>query len=115
MRNEEPREPMTPEEREMEAALSRLRPVRPALGPAAIPLEAARRLARTQLWAWRGAAAALAAGLLLALVLRPEPRIVEKTVYRTSPPQGPSPQWISDDLPGEPQPGGPASLPPDLS
>lgn len=74
-------ERLTDIEREAEAALSALRPARPAIDVQRIAIEAARRSAAHQVWLWRGIAAALGAGLVLALVLRPGPRTVEKLVY----------------------------------
>jgi hypothetical protein len=73
-------------EQEAEAALSALRPARPAVDLQRITMEAARRSASHQVWLWRGIAAALGAGLVLALVLRPGPHTVEKYVY-VSPPE----------------------------
>lgn len=67
-------------EREAEAALFALRPARPAIDLQRIAIEAARRSALRQVWAWRGIAAALGAGLVLVLVLRPGPRAFEKYV-----------------------------------
>src|SRR5690349_5624762 len=68
-------------ERETEEALSALRPTRPPFEVSRLIFEATRRADRRQLWAWRGIAAALAGGLVLALLLRPAPRLIEKPVY----------------------------------
>jgi hypothetical protein len=68
-------------EREAEEALSALRPTRPAFDGSRLMFEAARRASRKQVWAWRGIAAALAGGLVLALLLRPSPQLIEKPVY----------------------------------
>lgn len=68
-------------EQEAEAALSALRPARPTVDLQRITIAAARRSASHQVWLWRGIAAALGAGLVLALVLHPAPRTVEKYVY----------------------------------
>lgn len=68
-------------EREAQEALSALRPARPAFDASRLIFEATRRADRRQVWAWRGIAAALAAGLVLSMVLRPSPRVVEKSVY----------------------------------
>jgi hypothetical protein len=80
-------------EREAEAALSALRPARPAFDVQRVAIEAARRSALRQVWLWRGIAAALGTGLVLALVLRPSPRTVEKYVY--IPPPEAVPQQVA--------------------
>ena len=68
-------------EQEAEAALSALRPARPAIDLGRVAIEAARRSASHQVWLWRGIAAALGAGLVLTLVLRPGARTVNQYVY----------------------------------
>ncbi len=68
-------------EREAEQALSALRAARPGFDVGRLAFEAARRANRRQVWAWRGIAAALAAGLVLSMVFRQSPRVVEKSVY----------------------------------
>jgi hypothetical protein len=78
----EPEEdPLTSAERELGQALSRLNPAATALDPAHILWEAQRRRAGRQVRWWRGIAAALALALVLSLLLRPQPRAVEKVVY----------------------------------
>ena len=71
----------SPSEREAELALSALRPARPGFDVGQLTFEAARRASGKEVWAWRGIAAALAAGLVLSMLLRPSPRVVEKPVY----------------------------------
>ena len=72
---------LTPEDREMAETLSSLRPTPPRLTRDAVLLETYRRAGRRQTWLWRGIAAALAAGLVLSLVFRPQSRTTEKVVY----------------------------------
>lgn len=73
--------PLNAEERELAEAMAGLRPTRPGLTRDGILLETYRRAGRRQAWLWRGVAAALAAGLVLSIVLRPPPKTVEKVVY----------------------------------
>jgi len=66
---------LTDDEREAEALLGRLRAAPPPnLTASRVLIEAERRRGRRQLWAWRGVAAALGAGLVLELTLRHSPR-----------------------------------------
>jgi hypothetical protein len=73
---DEPR--LTPAEREFELALAKLRPAPPGIDPAELAWRAAQRRASRSLWAWRGLAGALAAGLLIAVMLRPAPQVIER-------------------------------------
>ena len=93
------------------AGLSQLQPARLPFDVRVIAIEATRRQVRRQLWAWRGVAAALAAGLLLSLMLRPSPQTVTRKVYVTAPPAvvaqpamdwpAPRPQPFPDLRPGD--------------
>jgi hypothetical protein len=80
-------EELTPGERELEAALSALTPLRPAfsLQQALANAALARERRRTRIWQSIAAVLALAAGA--AILLKPAPRQVEveKIVYRTTP------------------------------
>jgi len=72
-------------EREMAATLASLRPASPSGADAWVERALAGPVVRSsgrQLWVWRGIAAALAVGLGGALLLRPEPRVVERVVVR---------------------------------
>lgn len=75
---------LDPAERELEAALARLRPVTPALDRERLLVEAAtlaiqRRAARTVL-VWRSAAAILAIGFAMSLAWKPSPQVIERVV-----------------------------------
>ena len=72
---------LNPEDAQVERALSALRPLTPAFAVDSIATFAELRSGRRELRLWRGVAAALAAGLVISLVLRPSPRTVEKFVY----------------------------------
>lgn len=75
---------LTPAERELEAAISRLMPAAPSFGPQQIEVRGliARERRRTRVW--QGVAAALTVGLGAALWLRAAvpPRTLEKIVIR---------------------------------
>lgn len=79
-------EELNPDEVEIATLLSRLVPLRPEVNAQEILLEGCTRKGRQEVWLWRGIAAALAAGLALALLLRPPPRSIQKVVYL--PPEG---------------------------
>src|SRR5437763_12687149 len=68
------------EERKLEAALSRFKPREPKLDAASIAFEAGRRSAGWSLSAWRAAAAILFVAIVVAGLLRPAPRTIEKLV-----------------------------------
>lgn len=93
------------EDREAAELLGSLRPSRPGLSRDAVLLETYRRAARRQAWLWRGVAAALAAGLVLSVALRPQPKTVQTVVYVPIAPAAVAPQIASaapphlDELP----------------
>ena len=72
---------MNAEDREGAELLGSLRPSRPGLTRDAVLMEAYRRSAHGQAWLWRGIAAALAAGLVLSVTIRPQPKTVQTVVY----------------------------------
>jgi hypothetical protein len=71
------------EERDVERLLGGLKPVSLPhhLSAARVLIESQRRQGRYQLWVWRGVAAALGAGLVLSMTLRPQSKTIEKIVY----------------------------------
>lgn len=85
---------LTASERETRDALSRVKLPRVALEVSQIRWEAQRRRAIHQVWRWRGIAAALAAGIVLTLIVRPKATVIERVVYvaQTEPSVSPSPQ-----------------------
>jgi len=87
--SDEPR--LTEQDRDLELTLGRLRPARGQLHTPKVLLEAVRRAKQREVWLWRGVAAALGAGLVLALLLRPTPPTREKVVLIPTPPM-PTPQ-----------------------
>jgi hypothetical protein len=85
-----------PELAELETALAALRPAPPALDRDRLMFRAGLASARRGRWLWTGTTAALAlvaAGLGTALVLRPAPPTIERTVY-VEKPEPPSPQAV---------------------
>src|SRR5262245_57592623 len=78
---------LPPAEREVEAALARLRPAAASVDPSDALFEAGRvagaRSARRQVHLWRAAAAVLLAGGVAAFAVRPAPKVVqtERTVF----------------------------------
>ncbi|MBN1490247.1 MAG: hypothetical protein JXA69_10040 [Phycisphaerae bacterium] len=72
--------PLTPAERELEAALAALQPAVPAMDRDALMFRAGRASARNRMLPWRLATAALALALTTSLAIRPEPRTVERIV-----------------------------------
>jgi hypothetical protein len=84
MREENPN-PLSPAESELEAALARLAPTPANDRRDEIAYEAGRRAGRRSTAVWRTCSGALAACLAAAVVLRPEPRTVERVVYAPAP------------------------------
>jgi hypothetical protein len=71
---------LTPAERELEAALGRLRPVAPAINMQQIATLALVRRERTRTRMWQAAAAIFALAAGAAMILRPKPAVIERLV-----------------------------------
>ena len=85
------RESLTPEEREMEEVLSALEPAGHDIDRDRLMFEAGRASVHRARWVWPSAAAVLLAALVVSVVARPEPLVVERTVTVTIPP--PKAEW----------------------
>lgn len=72
---------LTDEDQAMAEALAQLRPKPTHLDAWLIASQAIDRSSRRGLIIWRGIAAALALGLVMSLLLRPQPRTVKQLVY----------------------------------
>ena len=76
---------LTPQERELEAALRSVQPRQPELDPCSIAFQLGQRSSAWRLTAWRAAAAILLVAVILAETLRPSPRTVERIVFVPTP------------------------------
>lgn len=72
---------LTEAERESAQSLARFKPAAARLDVSHIGFEAQRRRANRQVWRWRGIAAALAVGLILSWIWRPQATVRERVVY----------------------------------
>ncbi len=81
--------PLTPAERELEAALRLLHPVPLAPDREKLVFELGRRAGRQRTWIWQSTTAALAASLLLTFILRPAPVQRDRNVASAPQPLNP--------------------------
>ena len=85
MQGEERSQPrLTPAQRELEDALRGLAPVAAAIDRDRLLFEAGAAAGRTRTRRMQWAIGALAAGLAIALLLRPEPTVIERVAYQPS-------------------------------
>ena len=74
-------ERLTAAEQELERALAGLAPAAPPVDRDRLMFQAGRAAGRRGRWLWRGASAAAAVVLAVSLIVRPEPRQVERIVF----------------------------------
>ena len=88
-------ESLNQNEQDLERALGGLRPAAPRISHEQIIFEAGKQAARRGLAVWRGLASVLGVALAVAVLWRPTPTTVERTVerivYREAPPADPGP------------------------
>ena len=77
-------EPLTPVDRELEAALGRLRPAPPNLDRDQMMFRAGQASTRRHMHAWQGAAAVLALAVTISLGVRPTPPTSEHRIDVTA-------------------------------
>ena len=77
-------EPLTPADRELEAALGRLRPAPPNLDRDQMMFRAGQASTRRHMHAWQGVAAVLALAVTISLGVRPTPLTRERRISVTA-------------------------------